>query len=210
MMKLQYAHAKSFLSLTHEGQETGNRICQVLTEVDAPKSVQKIKLSDDAWVTAHRESEDSAIVRRATSAVAYAEDAAMELTEVTYRRKMSSTVEHLQLILHARQLGARLYRNLWEVAMDAEDKKRMRNLIQKIALFSVWEDLPSTLLGRSYERVNNGMTGIVAFEHVYGVTFMEYKAGQAVSGWTLLRSSLEESIALARANAELAEEFIKI
>lgn len=208
-MKLQYAHAKSFLLLAHEGHETGNRICQVLTEVDAQKSVHKINQGRDPVVTSHREDDDGTIVRRATSAVVYAEDAAIELTEVTYRRKMTATEEHLQLIIKAQQLGARLYRNLWEVALNASDKKIMRNLIKKIALFSVWEDLPATMQGRSYERVSNEMFGTVAYEHVYGVTFMEYKAGQAVSGWTVLRSSLEESITVARSNAALAEKLLK-
>jgi hypothetical protein len=208
-MKLQYAHTKSFLLLTHEGHETGNRICQVLTEVDAQKSVQKINRGDDPLLTSRREADDGAIVRRATSAVVYAEDAAMVLTEVTCRRKMAATEEHIHLILKVRQLGARLYRNLWEVALNASDKKIMRNLIKKIALFSVWEDLPATMRGYSYTRVRNEMFGTVAYEHVYGVTFMEYKAGQAVFGWTVLRSSLEDSITVARSNVELAEKLLK-
>jgi hypothetical protein len=208
-MKLQYAHAKSFLTLNHEGQETGNRICQVMTAVDAQKSVQKIKLSSDYWHTSHRECPDQVIVRQATAAVVYAEDAATELTELACRRKMTITGEHLQLIQKAQQLGARLYRNLWEVALNESDKKIMRRLIKKIALFSVWEDLPSTMHGRSYARVSNEMFGVVAYEHVYGVTFMEYKAGQAVFGWTVLRSSLEKSVTLARSDEELAEKLLK-
>jgi len=202
-MKLQHHHAASFLSLTYEGQETANRICQILTDIDALKSVQRIKPSDD-WVTDRRYDSEQLLVKQAISSVDYAEDAAMELTEVTARRKMVATTEHLQLVIDAQRLGARLYRNLWELALSDDDKKIMRNLIKKIATFSVWEDLPATMAGHSYERVTNNMYGTIAYQHVYGVTFIEYKEGKASSGWTLLRDALEDDVVLARSKFNLA------
>lgn len=206
-MKLQHHHAASLLSLTQEGQETANRICQILTDMDALKSVQRIKPSDD-WVTDHSYNNEQLLVKQAMASVDYAEDAAMELTEVTVRRKMLVTAEHLQLVIDAQRLGARLYRNLWELSLSDDDKKIMRNLIKRIASFSVWEDLPSTMVGRSYERVFNEMDGIIAFQHAYGVTFMQYKEGKASSGWTLLRDALEENVVLARSRFDLAVNYM--
>lgn len=202
-MKLQHYHATSFMSLTSEGRETGNRICQILTDMDALKSVQRIKPTAD-WVTDHRYNNEQLLVKQAMSSVDYAEEAALELTEVTTRRKMSVTDEHLQLVIDAQKLGVRLYRNLWELSLSDDDKKIMRNLIKKIAVFSVWEDLPATMAGHSYERVSNDMDGVIAYQHAYGVTFMEYKEGKATSGWTLLREALEENVILARSSFDTA------
>ncbi len=202
-MKLQHHHAASLLSLTYEGQETANRICQILTDMDALKSVQRIKPSDD-WVTDHRYNNEQLLVKQAMSSVDYAEKAALELTEVTTRRKMSVTDEHLQLVINAQCLGVRLYRNLWELSLSDDDKKIMRNLIKKIAVFSVWEDLPTTMAGHSYERVSNSMDGVIAYQHAYGITFMEYKEGKAISGWTLLREALEQNVILARSSFDTA------
>jgi hypothetical protein len=202
-MKLQHHHAASLLSLTYEGQETANRICQILTDMDALKSVQRIKPSDD-WVTDHRYNNEQLLVKQAMSSVDYAEDAALELTEVTARRKMAVTDEYRKLVINAQRLGIRLYRNLWELSLSDDDKKIMRHLIKKIAAFSVWEDLPATMSGRSYERVTNNMTGIIAYQHAYGVSFIEYKKGKASKGWTLLRDALEESVLLARSHFDLA------
>ena len=191
------------MSLTSEGRETGNRICQILTDMDALKSVQRIKPTAD-WVTDHRYNNEQLLVKQAMSSVDYAEEAALELTEVTTRRKMSVTDEHLQLVIDAQKLGVRLYRNLWELSLSDDDKKIMRNLIKKIAVFSVWEDLPATMAGHSYERVSNDMDGVIAYQHAYGVTFMEYKEGKATSGWTLLREALEENVILARSSFDTA------
>jgi hypothetical protein len=205
-MKLQHHHAESFISLTSEGRETGNRICQILTDMDALKSVQRIK--PEGWVTDLQENNEQLLVKQAMSSVDYAEEAALELTEVVTRRKMSPTEEYLQLVIKAQRLGARLYRNLWELSLSDNDKKIMRNLIKRIASFSVWEDLPSTMAGRSYERVLNEMDGTIAFQHVYGVTFMQYKEGKASSGWTLLRDALEENVVLARSRFDLAADYM--
>lgn len=205
-MKLQHHHAESFLSLTSEGRETGNRICQILTDMDSLKSVQRIK--PEGWVTDLQENNEQLLVKQAMSSVDYAEEAALELTEVVTRRKMSATSEHLKLVTDAQRLGARLYRNLWELALSAEDKQIMRNLLKRIASFSVWEDLPSTLVGRSYERLFNEMDGTIAFQHAYGVTFMQYKEGKASSGWTLLRDALEENVVLARSRFDLAADYM--
>jgi hypothetical protein len=202
-MKLQHYHATSFMSLTSEGRETGNRICQILTDMDALKSVQRIKPTAD-WVTDHRYNNEQLLVKQAMSSVDYAEEAALELTEVTTRRKMSVTDEHLQLVIDAQKLGVRLYRNLWELSLSDDDKKIMRKLIKNIASFSVWEDLPATMAGRSYERVSNDMDGVIAYQHAYGVTFIEYKEGKASSGWTLLREALEENVTLARSSFDMA------
>jgi hypothetical protein len=207
-MKIQHHHTESLLSLTYEGQETGNRICQILTDMDAHKSVQRVRATY-AWLPEHGIGKEQQIFKQAMSSVDYAEDAALELTEVTARRKMSATEEHLQLVIKAQQLGARAYRNLWEISLSDTDRYIMRNLIKKIAVLSVWEDLPATMSGRSYERVVNEMDGTIAYTHAYGVTFMDYKTGKAAAGWTLLREALEESVVCARSDFELAAQRIQ-
>lgn len=202
-MKLnQYQH-ESFLSLAHEGQEVGNRICQILAEMDAVKSVQKIAapLSCD-------NNDDTAVIRNAIAFVDYAEDAVIRLTEVTTSRKMVNTSEHLELALATQQLGTRLYRNLWEVSLSDADRKILRQLIRGIACLTVWEDIPAPLSGRSYERVTNAMTGVVAYNHAYGVTFMQYKYGRSASGWSVLRNTLEEAVAMARSGLSAAVEML--
>lgn len=198
----QYQH-ESFLSLAHEGQEVGNRICQILADMDAVKSVQKI-----AVPLSCNSDKDTGIIRDAIAFVDYAEDAVLELTEVTSRRKMSNTLEHLELALKAQQLGTRLYRNLWEVSLSDGDRKVLRQLIRRVASLTVWEDIPSSLQGRSYERVTNGMSGTIAYDHAYGVTFMKYKAGQSDFGWSVLRNTLEEAVVVARSSFDLAAGFL--
>ena len=207
-MKIQHHHTESLLSLTYEGQETGNRICQILTDMDAHKSVQRVRATY-AWLPEHGSGKEQQLFKQAMSSVDYAEDAALELTEVTARRKMSATAEHLQLVVKAQQLGARAYRNLWEISLSDTDRYIVRNLIKKIAVLSVWEDLPATMSGRSYERVVNEMDGTIAYTHAYGVTFMDYKTGKAAAGWTLLREALEESVVCARSDFELAAQRIQ-
>ena len=202
-MKIQHHQNESLLSLTQEGQETGDRICQILTDMDAIKSVYRLRRVH-AWLPEHGNNKEQQLFKQAMSSVDYAEDAALELTEVTARRKMSATEEHLQLVSKAQQLGARAYRNLWEISLSDTDRYIMRNLIKKIAVLSVWEDLPATMSGRSYERVVNDMDGTIAFQHTYGVTFLDYKTGKAAAGWTLLREALEESVLCARSDFELA------
>lgn len=207
-MKIQhYHHTESLIALANEGQETGNRICQILTDLDAYKSVQRIRGSY-AWLAEHGSDREQQILKAALNAVDYVEDAALELTEVTARRKMSATEEHLQLVIKAQQLGARCYRNLWEISLTDNDRSIVRKLIRRVAEVSVWEDLPATMVGLSYEHVVNGMDGTIAYSHVYGVTFMEYKTGKAHTGWTLLREAFEESVACARSDFELAAQGI--
>ena len=200
MTKIHQQHAESFLTLAHEGQEVGNRICQILADMDAVKSVQKIKATDYsyAWTSEHRMNIDQVIVRKAMSFVEYAEDAVIELTEVTSRRKMVNTPEHLTLALKAQELGVRLYRNLWELSLSEGDRAILRRLMQRTSTLQVWEDLPATCHGRSYERLTNGMNGVIAYSHAYGVTYMDYKRGSAIFGWSVLRDTLEEAVSLGR------------
>jgi hypothetical protein len=208
-MKIQHHHqTESLLSLTYEGQETGDRICQILTDMDAIKSVYRLRRVH-AWLPEHGSSKEQQLFKQALSSVDYAEDAATELNEVIARRKMSATDEHQQLVVKAQQLGARAYRNLWEISLSDTDRDIVRNLIKKIAVLSVWEDLPATMSGRSYERVVNEMDGTIAYTHAYGVTFMDYKTGKAAAGWTLLREALEESVVCARSDFELAAQRIQ-
>jgi hypothetical protein len=199
---LKQQHAESFLALSHRGQEIGNRVCQILTDLDAVKSADKVK------VEYHTESRykplDQVMVRSAINAVQFAEKATMELMEVATRRKMQMTQEYKILVFTTRELGTRLYRNLWEVSLNVNDKKLLRDMIKRIADISVWEDLPATLEGLSYARVKNDMSGTIAFEHAYGVTFMEYKQGLAKAGWTVLRDTLEESLLHARYEMDYA------
>lgn len=199
---LKPQQAESFLALSHKGLEIGNRVCQILTDLDAVKSADKVKLEY------HTESRyqplDQVMTRSAINAVQFAERAADELLEVTERRKMQLTQEYKFIAFTVRELGTRLYRNLWELSLCADDKKLVRALIKRIAAISVWEDLPATLAGLSYARVKNGMNGTIAFEHAYGVTFMEYKQGLAQAGWTVLRDTLEESLIHARYEMDYA------
>lgn len=209
-MKLNQHQHESFLHLTVEGDQIGNRVCQILADMDAVKSVQKIKATDYsyAWTSEHRMSIDMSIVRQAMSSVEFAEDAIMELTQVTRRRKMVNTSEHLELALTAQQLGTRLYRNMWEMSLSDSDRKVMHQLIRRIASLTVWEDIPAPLSGRSYERVTNAMTGVVAYNHAYGVTFMQYKHGMSSSGWSVLRNTLEEAVTMARSGLSAAVEML--
>lgn len=193
MTKIHQHQHESFLTLAHEGQEVGNRICQILADMDAHKSVQKLIRTDYSYAWSG-ENCDQHIVRQAMSFVEYAEDAFIELTEVTSRRKMANTEEHLGLALKARQLGLRLYRNLWELSLSEEDRKILLRLMQRTSTLQVWEDLPATCSGRSYERVTNDMTGVIAYSHAYGVTYMQYKHGLSTFGWSVLRDTLEDVV----------------
>jgi hypothetical protein len=199
MTKINQHQHESFLSLAHEGQEVGNRVCQILADMDAVTSIQRVttpfSLEDNS---------DTHVIRNAVAFVDYAENSIIELTEVTRRRKMSNTPEHLELALRAQQLGLRLYRNLWEIALSDADRKVFRQLIRRMASLTVWEDIPSSLQGRSYERITNGMSGTIAYDHAYGVTFMKYKAGQSDFGWSVLRNTLEEAVVVARSSFDLA------
>jgi hypothetical protein len=202
-MKLQHYHAKSLLSLTHEGQATGNRICQILTDVDAFKSVKNINLANPAGI-GYRANHESLLLHSAIAAVDYAEESATELIQVTSRRKIPVTDEYINLALKAQELGSRLYRNMWEIALSDRDRKAMRQMVSRIAQISVWEDLPAPLCGLSYDEVVNAMTGVIAYNHAFGISFVEYKNGLAATGWTVLRPTLEETVTLARSEMELA------
>lgn len=201
MKKLTFQHAKSFLLLTCEGKETGNRICQILADVDADRTVSRIN-APYTPAAAHLIDPDQIIIKHAMACVDYAEEAALSLVELSARRKMIATEEHLQLVSKAQQLGIRLCRNLWELTLDNSDRKIIRGVISKIAAVSVWEDVPAMLEGRSYERVANAMDGTVAYDHAYGITFMDYEKGQATNGWSVLRTAWEDLIEQARLEGE--------
>lgn len=198
MTKINQQQHESFLALTDEGQEVGNRVCQILVGMDAVKSAQRIRDSDYAYASSEHMSIDMIIVRKAMASVEYAEDAVMELTEVTSRRKMANTPEHLTLALKAQELGNRLYRNMWELSLSQGDRAVLRRLLQRTSTLQVWEDLPSPCLGRSYERVTNSMNGVIAYSHAYGVTYMQYKVGEAIFGWSVLRDTLEHAVMVGR------------
>lgn len=202
-MKIQHHHQhESFLLLAHEGLEVGNRVCQILADIDAQKSVQR--LSEHLKGIAHGDTDNEVTaLRKAVFFVDYAEDAVIELTAVTQRRNIDNTEEHLALAKKAQQLGARLYRNLWELSLSDSDRKNLRLLMQRTATLHVWEDIPSPLLNRSYERVTNKMDGVIAFDHCYGLTYMQYNQGQGVFGWSVLRDYLEESVVMARTSLSL-------
>ena len=195
MTKIHQHQHESLLSLAAEGEEVGNRVCQILADMDAHKSVQRLVVPRSEQSDS---SNEQAIVRQAMSFVEYAEDAVLELTEVTSRRKMANTPEHLTLALKAQQLGLRLYRNLWELALSEGDRAILRRLMQHTSTLQVWEDLPATCHGRSYERVTNGMNGVIAYSHAYGVTYMQYKRGVSIFGWSVLRDTLEEAVLIGR------------
>lgn len=171
--------------------------------MDASRSIQRIKL--DVSPVAQEEQQ---ILKQAIACVEYAELAAMELAEVTARRKMLLTQEHVTLADQARILGLRLYRNLWELTLSDSDRKNLRCLIRRVASLSVWEDLPATMAGKSYDHVSNGMDGTIAYQHAFGVSFIEYKAGKAEFGWTLLRDTLEDNVLLARSASEAAAAYM--
>jgi hypothetical protein len=198
-MKLHALQLNSFLALTSEGQEAGNRISQILLDIDANRSVKQLDLTTTSTLNP-----EARIVRSAIAAVDYAEQSALELVDVTTRRKMHSPSEYLVLVTKSQELGLRLYRNLWELTLSDDDQKTMRGLIKKIAQISVWEDLPAPAIGLSYEKVINAMTGVVAYNHAYGLSFVAYENGEATMGWTVLRNSLENTVILARSEPELA------
>lgn len=199
---LKQQHAESFLTLSHEGREIGNRVCQILTDLDAVKSVKRVRVTEE--IAPPHTPIDQIMVKSAIYAVQFAESATTELIEVVAKRKMQITQEYKLLAFTAQELGTRLYRNLWEITLSPGDNKLLRALIKRIAAISVWEDLPATLAGLSYTHVKNDMSGIIAFEHVYGVTFMEYKNGLAKTGWTVMRDTLEKSLMIARAEMDHA------
>lgn len=201
MQTLTFHHAKSFLNLTCEGKETGNRICQILTDVDAGRTVSRIS-APYSPAASYLIDPDQIVVKHAMSCVDYAEEAALSLVELSARRKMIATEEHLRLVSKAHQLSIRLYRNLWELTLDNSDRKIMRGLIKKIAAVSVWEDIPATLEGRSLERVSNAMDGIIAYDHAFGITFIDYKNGQATKGWSVLRDAWEDIVEQARVEGQ--------
>jgi hypothetical protein len=202
MTKIHQHQHESFLSLIHEGQEVGNRVCQILADIDAQKSVQR--LSEHFQGIAYNNADnDITALRKAVFFVDYAEEAVIELTAVTQRRNMDNTEEHLGLARLSRQLGLRLYRNLWELSLSDSDRKNLRLLMQRTATLHVWEDIPSPLLNRSYERVTNGMDGMIVYDHCYGLTYMQYNQGSPVLGWSVLRDYLEESLVMARTSLSL-------
>lgn len=204
-MKIQHQHAQSLLALARQGLDVGNRVCQILTDLDAVKSADKVKLE---YHDSRYQPLDQVMTRSAINAVQFAERASDELLALTESRKMQLTQEYKFIAFTVRELGTRLYRNLWELSLCDEDKKLVRALIKRIAAISVWEDLPATQTGMSYEHVKNGMNGTIAFEHAYGVTFMEYKNGTANTGWTVLRDTLEESLIHARYEMDYAVSFL--
>lgn len=203
---LKPQHAESFLALSHKGREIGNKVCQILTEIDAVKSVKRVRVTEE--IAPPHTSIDQIMVKSAIYAVQFAESATTELIEVVAKRKMQITQEYKLLAFTAQELGTRLYRNLWEITLSPGDNKLLRALIKRIAAISVWEDLPATQTGMSYAHVKNGMNGTIAFEHAYGVTFMEYKNGTANNGWTVLRDTLEESLIHARYEMDYAVSFL--
>jgi hypothetical protein len=199
---LKQNHAESFLTLAQKGQEIGNRVCHILTDIDAVRSVNNIKVEEDKN---HLSSSiDQRMVKSAIYSVQFAEAAVFELMEVVAKRKMQMTQEYRHLESQTKQVGSRLYRNLWELTLTDGDKKLLNKLIKRIAIVSVWEDLPATLNGLSYDRVKNDMSGTIAYQHAYGVTFVAYEVGKASNGWTVLRDTLEDTLTLARTELDYA------
>jgi len=199
---LTHHQAESFLTLSQKGQEIGNRICHILTDIDAVRSVNKVKTEEE--VNPMSSSVEQLMVRSAIYSVQFAEAAVLELMEVVKKRKMQVTQEYRHLESQTKEVGSRLYRNLWELTLTDGDKKLLSRLLKRIAIVSVWEDLPATLNGLSYDRVKNDMSGTIAYQHAYGVTFVEYKAGKASTGWTVLRDTLEDTLTLARTELDYA------
>lgn len=194
---MKQQHAISLLSLARESDNARNKLCEFLARIDANKTMrQHSYVPEFANFGA-----DETLLREAIYHVTAAEDAAEAFLDVAARRKMSLTQEHHKLLKKIDLMGHRLYRNMWEISLDRRDTNLKNKLLKSLSVLVIWEDSPCTLDRLSYEKLAAPLDGVVAYEHCFGVTFMRYDKGKAKGNcWTVLRHTLENSVAIAKEN----------
>jgi hypothetical protein len=195
-MKLKSRQAECLLSLTTECADVRQQIVTALDAVEARSAVKKIEEHVARYlVSEEQHSMDECILRNAINAVDSVEDALMLYEETFARRKMEIGKSQRGLMNTVSCLSMRLYRTLWDLTLTSQDVENKNRLLGVIAALIVLEDAPCG----KYEKVANGMSGVLAFEHCYGVTFIEYHKGDATNrAWSVLRTTLEEAVAMAR------------
>lgn len=192
--------ASALLSLKNDAAKIKSRIVHCLRDLDVNFSFTGSKYSVTSLC------QDSNIFYAALNAVTEVEQASDLLFSVVDKRNIEYTKTYKNIELFVRRSSARMYRNLWYMSLSPSCCLNLIKMIGRVANLTVWEDYPSN----DYSKVkSDDFSGVIAFMHCYGISFVEYERGIATyNARTLLLSSLEEAVGLSEKNFDNALKII--
>lgn len=167
---------------------------EVISMIDSPSTMAKLKEIDKVFVSYER-TEDRDILRHASEAMNASEESLQLVAYIFNNRNMEASDAVRTLNKKAKITAARFDKTLWDLAISEEDKKIMRSLFNKLGvLIRINEDVPAPLVGRDYNSIKTDVSGLITFSHCFGYTFIEYKCGKAITGWSVAQESMEQAI----------------
>lgn len=199
-MKLNEHMASALLSLKNDAAKIKSKIVHCLRDLDVNFSFIGSKYSVTSLC------QDSNIFYAALNAVTEIEQASDLLFNVIDKRNIEYTKTYKNIELFVRRSSARMYRNLWYMSLSPSCCLNLINMLGRIATLTVWEDYPSN----DYSKIkSDDFSGVIAFMHCYGISFVEYDMGVATyNARTLLLSSLEEAVSISDKNFDNALKII--
>lgn len=183
-MNISANNAESLIEIRNECEQLKAKIRDHLIRIDAPAALLSLDARPSLPLSLER-SPDQEMLAAALHALASIEDSELVLKDIYARRRMSAR-ELDPICKQIHLLSQRMERNIWEVRLTREQKSILNALLHSSASLCVWEDIPALLIGKTYDSLRNNMSGVVAFMHCYGVSFINYREGTACQeGWSL-------------------------
>jgi hypothetical protein len=202
MMKLKLHHAQSLLLSTRDAKETIKRVESTLKLLDSEMPMR-------STFSVRDKSPDSKILYEALNASELLDHATDKMNSTLCSRGVNISDEHRAIQAKQSEIFARIFRILWELTLSEKDDSNFKSLVKSFATLTVWEDAPCILQGLSYAEVVNEHTGVIAFIHCYGVTFVNYEQGKFKDrAWTVLHNTLQSAVIKARKDVKAAKKML--
>jgi hypothetical protein len=195
-MKLNAEISESLINLKQEAKELKRHALACLRQLDTV-------YTPGAPHRGRNSGNDEAIFHETLMEVVEAEHVSELLFRTISNKDMDVTSSYNNIRQDVYNISARMYRNLWCMSLSPEECCCFSKLCRSLSELIVWEDKPA----KNYSRVlSTTFSGVIAFMHCYGVSFIEYNKGVASNkGWTVLQETVEQAVKLSIKNFNKAK-----
>ena len=198
-MKLHPKIAELLLNLKQDAKQLKRQALACINNIDTVYTSPHRTKARDRGI-------DENIFHESLSEVVEAENICEFLFNTINNKNMDVTKTHVAIKNGIYVISSRMYRNLWYMSLSSKDCYNFRKLLNSLSKISVWEDEPA----KSYTYVKNSMfSGVIAFMHCYGVSFIEYNKGVTTNNaWTVLQDTVERAVRISEDSFKTAKSFM--
>ena len=198
-MRLTYQQHVTLHEVTADCKEVVLLAEKTLLDIDAQAAALKVRADSAGVFVTYEKVKDMDILQLAREAVEVAESSVDAVVLIFNSRKMQDSANIKSMRSKVKLSSARLDRTLWDLAISNNDKDIVRALMRKIGvMIHLREDVPAPMRGANYESAEGDVTGLLAFSHAFGYTFIQYKEGKFNKGWSVPLEDMSNAIRVAK------------